>query len=92
MRVLRAIVLPSRAVAVAIAVLVSGSILCPAVANDLGQRRGGWYTGWGFGPFEMSLVQLVASIWGNPPDVLRGPPIKKTPDDPLAVALKGVAS
>ena len=90
MRVPCAIMLPFRAVAVAIAVLVSASILCPAVANDLSQRRSGWYTGWGFGPFETRLVQLVAPIWGHPPDALRGPQIKKTtPDDALAAALRG---
>lgn len=99
MRVPREIVLPfrrvpfGRAAAVVIAVLVSGSILGPAEANDLHQRRGGWYTGRGFGPFEMRLVQLVPPIWGNPPDVLRGPLIRKTtPDDALAAALRGGAS
>ena len=99
MRVLRAIVLPSRRVlfqrltAIAIGVLVSGSLLSPAEANDLNQRRGGWYTGWGFGPFEMRLVQLVAPIWGSTPEMLRGPQIKKsTPDDAVAAALRGGAS
>jgi len=52
---------------------MAAAALSPAEVNEPAKRRG-WYTGWGFGPIDLTLTQIGRPVPGPPPLLPRPQP------------------